>query len=77
MREESDRRLKKDMEPKFKKGEIVYDRVRPTQKLIIRNQVGQIYYCMDEEHPHRKELVFFERDLMAKTQPGLNGAYPS
>ena len=63
------------MEPKFKEGEIVYERVRPAQKLIVRNHVGQIYYCMPEEHPDRKRLVFFERELMAKTYAGLSDAY--
>jgi hypothetical protein len=63
--------MKSDMEPKFKEGEIVYERVRPTQKLIVKNHAGLIYYCHREEHPDRKALVFFERELMTKTYSGL------
>jgi hypothetical protein len=59
------------MEPKFKEGEIVYERVRPSQRLVVRNHVGMIYYCIAEEHPDRKELVFFERELIAKTYSGV------
>lgn len=62
-------RLTAVVEPKFKEGEIVYERVRPSQKLIIKNHSGLIYYCIPEEHPHHKELVFFERELMSKTNP--------
>jgi hypothetical protein len=54
------------MEPKFKAGEIVYERIRPSQKLIIRNHTGLIYYCSAQEHPRTKALVFFERELIAK-----------
>jgi hypothetical protein len=57
------------VEPKFKAGEIVYERVRPSQKLIIKNHSGLIYYCLPEEHPHHKELVFFERELMSNPNP--------
>ncbi len=55
------------MEQKFKLGDIVYERVRPTQKLIIRNHSGMLYYCVAEEHPNRKELVFTERELVSQT----------
>lgn len=58
------------MEPKFKEGEIVYERVRPAQELIVRNHIGLIYYCRPQEHPNRKALVFFEHELMAKTYSG-------
>jgi hypothetical protein len=55
------------MEQKFKQGEVVYERVRPTQKLIITNHSGMLYYCIAEEHPNRKELVFTERELVSQT----------
>lgn len=63
------------MEPKFKQGEIVYERVRPAQKLVVRSHMGQIYYCKAEEHPNSKELVYFERELMSKVQSGLGDSY--
>lgn len=62
------------MEAKFKAGEVVYERVRPSQKLIVSNHVGLIYYCRDEQHPDRKHLVFFERELVAKAYAGLTSS---
>lgn len=62
------------MESKFKKGEVVYERVRPSQKLIIQNQVGLIYYCTAQEHPHAKALVFFERELETKSYTSVADA---
>lgn len=59
------------METKFKAGEVVYERVRPSQKLIISNHVGLIYYCRDKQHPNRKHLVFFERELATKSDNGI------
>jgi hypothetical protein len=51
------------MENRFKEGEVVYERTRPSQKLVIANFAGGIYYCHVEENVHRKKLVFFEREL--------------
>ena len=49
----------------FKEGEEVYAKVDPTLKLIIRRYVDRIYYCKIKEDPMRKELVYFERELMS------------
>ncbi|MEQ1586983.1 MAG: hypothetical protein ABL895_13935 [Cyclobacteriaceae bacterium] len=51
------------MESKFKAGEIVYERIRPTLKLIVANCINNLYYCKLHEFPKRKELVYFEREL--------------
>jgi len=51
------------MENKYKKGDIVNERVRPSQKLIVSRLFNKIYYCKVHENPQRKELVFFEREL--------------
>lgn len=53
------------MENKYKEGEIVYSKIDPTLKLVIRRYVKRIYYCTIQEDPSRKELVYFERELMA------------
>jgi hypothetical protein len=53
------------MEAKFKEGEIVIERIRPMQNLIVRGYVNMIYYCNPQEHLSSKELVYFERDLMS------------
>jgi hypothetical protein len=55
------------MENKYKKGEIVKERIRPTQKLIITRYFNRLYYCKIEENPNLKELVYFERELMPAT----------
>ncbi|MBK6264279.1 hypothetical protein JKA74_04460 [Marivirga sp. S37H4] len=52
------------METKYKKGEVVYERTRPSQKLYISRCVSGIYYCKVEEDTKRKELVYFERDIL-------------
>lgn len=45
-------------------GDTVYAKVEPTLKLIIRRYVDRIYYCKIQEDPERKELVYFERELV-------------
>lgn len=51
------------MEPKFKNGEVVYEKIRPLQKLFVSKLQSGLYYCKVEEDKSRKELVYFERDL--------------
>ncbi|CAN5361955.1 hypothetical protein BH09BAC3_BH09BAC3_10170 [soil metagenome] len=53
------------MENKFKKGEAVVERIRPTNKLIVTHCDGGIYYCKAQESDNRKDLVYFERELKA------------
>lgn len=43
---------------------MVYAKVNPTMKLVIRRYVDQIYFCKVQEDPERKELVYFERELV-------------
>jgi hypothetical protein len=52
-------------ENKYKAGEIVCDRIRPSQKLIVERCTDRIYYCKVQEAPHRKAIVYMERDLSA------------
>ncbi|MDZ7646160.1 MAG: hypothetical protein U5K54_02675 [Cytophagales bacterium] len=54
------------MEIKFKAGDEVYERIRPSQKLIVTRYFKGIYYCKIEEHKTAKELMYFERDLMSR-----------
>jgi hypothetical protein len=49
---------------KYNPGDMVYAKVDPTLKLIIRRYVDQIYFCKIQEDPNRKELVYFERELV-------------
>lgn len=56
------------MERKFNEGDVVYERIRPSHKLIVRRYTTNIYYCLVPEFPERKDLVFFERELMPPQQ---------
>lgn len=49
---------------RFKEGEVVCALVDPTLKLVIRRYVDRIYYCKIQKNPARKELVYFDRELM-------------
>ena len=61
------------MENRFSTGEIVVDRTRPGQKLLITRYANLLYYCQVEEGEGRKELVYREGDLKShspeKTRP--------
>lgn len=52
------------MENKFKEGEVVQAKVNPNLNLVIRRYVDRIYYCKIQSDPTRKELVYFERELI-------------
>ncbi len=58
------------MENQFKKGEVVYERTHPTQKIIITRYARGLYYAKAQERVHQKELVFFERELKTNGAPG-------
>ena len=53
------------MENKYKSGEIVSERIRPTMKLIVNRYVNGIYYCFIQERNTKKELVYLERELVS------------
>ncbi len=53
-------------ESKFKPGEIVCEKICPSQKLIVERYSDNIYYCKYKEAPHRRALVYMERDLVAE-----------
>ncbi|PKV48054.1 hypothetical protein ATE84_0037 [Aquimarina sp. MAR_2010_214] len=51
-------------EGKFKPGDTVYAKANPEVKLIVRLYYRRIYYCTFAEDPKKKEVVFFERELL-------------
>lgn len=55
---------KQFVQNKYNAGDIVYAKVDPSLKLIIRRYVDQVYYCKVFEDAERKELVYFERELV-------------
>ncbi len=52
-------------ENKFKPGDTVYAKANPGVKLIVRLYNRRIYYCKLAEDPEKKEVVFFERELLS------------
>jgi hypothetical protein len=54
------------MEKKYKDGDIVEERIRPGQKLIVSHFSRHVYYCKVQENKNRKELVYFEGDLISR-----------
>lgn len=54
-----------DMENKYKAGDVVYERIFPAKKLIVSRYTDKLVYCRTQENLKRKELVYFERELMA------------
>ncbi len=58
------------MENKYKTGEMVYERIFPSKKLIISRYADRLYYCKPQENLKRKEMVYFERELMADIDLG-------
>jgi hypothetical protein len=52
------------MVAKYKMGEIVIERIRPTNKMIIVRWDNGVYYCRPTwGGQRRKDLVYLERDL--------------
>lgn len=52
------------MENKFSGGEVVFERIRPSRKLSFRRYAANMYYCRADDDPKRKDLVFFEGELV-------------
>ena len=55
---------KQFVQNKYNPGDVVYAKINPSLKLVIRRYIDQIYFCKVQEDPERKELVYFERELV-------------
>jgi len=55
-----------ETENKFKEGAIVFTKVKPNEKMVVRRFVDRIYYCRFLNEPNRKEAVYFERELVGE-----------
>ncbi len=60
---------KSSMENRFKEGDIVVERTRPSSKLVVTRCDGSLYYCRHVEFSKRKVLVYFDRDLRIAEVP--------
>lgn len=49
---------------KYNAGDVVYAKVNPNLKLVIRRYIDQLYFCKIQQEPEGKELIYFERELV-------------
>lgn len=47
-------------------GDVVYAKINTKQKLIIADYKDRIYYCKIDGQPDKKQLVYYERELLDK-----------
>lgn len=57
------------MDNRFKEGDLVYAIEAPHVRLQVRRYVSRIYYCTIIGHLHKKEKVYFDRELMSNDSP--------
>jgi uncharacterized membrane protein YtjA (UPF0391 family) len=50
---------------KYAIGQVVYDKVRPGQTLIVKRIASSLYYCQPKESYTNRVLAYLERDLMS------------
>lgn len=48
---------------RYKKGDLVYAKVRPCVTLVVRLYVRKVYYCAIHNDPTANELVYFDSEL--------------
>lgn len=53
-----------EIETKFKKNDIVYERVNPYSKLVVEHYTDGLYYCRLEDN-YTRQFAFQERELKA------------
>ncbi|MDC3220113.1 hypothetical protein OAU00_03400 [Saprospiraceae bacterium] len=56
------------MDYKFKEGDEVCTKEKPSQKLIISRRFDYLFYCTLKDFPDQKEFVFFERELLLTSE---------
>ncbi len=56
------------MSGKYKIGQVVYAKVDPYLALVVMSYLSRIYYCQVKGKPNRKELVYFERELLGNVE---------
>ena len=54
---------KSKMENRFKIGDVVCAKVRPSVSLIIQLYTRRVYYCTVQNDPLANELVYFDTEL--------------
>lgn len=62
----------KDPIGKYKVGVAVFAKVHPEVALVVRRFVANIYYCQRADDPGKKDLVYFERELMNTMEKSMS-----
>lgn len=57
--------VNKPEESRYKEGQIVFAKKFPIVKFKVRRHYQRVYYCSFIDFPERKDLVFFEREILA------------
>ncbi len=52
------------IEHKYDDGDIVYSKINPDEKLLVRRYIDRIYFCRHIPDLGQKELAYFERELV-------------
>ena len=55
------------LKSKYEDGEVVFERIRPDQKLVISSFTNGLYYCTTLGGRIKKAFVYFERELGSTT----------
>ena len=56
--------MKDPEKTRFKIGNLIYTKVATKVQLIVRKFYANIYYCTFADHPEKKELALFEREII-------------
>ncbi len=51
-------------EVKYHEGDVVFAKIEPSLKLVIRLYIGGLYYCKVQQDAAREEVVYAENGLM-------------
>lgn len=54
---------KNEIGNRFKIGDFVCAKVRPSVSLVVRLYARRVYYCTVQNDPLANELVYFDREL--------------
>lgn len=48
---------------RYKKGDLVFAKVRPSVVLVVQLYVRKVYYCAISNNPAENELVYLDSEL--------------
>ncbi|MFZ9046745.1 MAG: hypothetical protein ACO2ZZ_12870 [Cyclobacteriaceae bacterium] len=60
--------MREEQMGKYAPGEIVFAKINPDEKLVVRRYVSRVYYCQFLDNLDRKEIVLFEREIIGREE---------